>query len=66
MPVIYMKHPIHGAKIATMEMEAVYDERNGWERYDPSDVAVEPVFPVNALTERTRRRREVANVHHSG
>ena len=50
-----------------MELEAEYDERNGWERYTPGqDADVEPVLPVNALTERTRRRREVVNVHHSG
>ena len=35
MPVIFMVHPIHGAKMATMEEEAVYDEQNGWTRYNP-------------------------------
>jgi hypothetical protein len=30
-----MKHPIHGAKVANLEMEAVYDEQNGWVRYNP-------------------------------
>jgi len=35
MPVIYMKHPIHGAKVATLEAEAVYDEQSGWVRYNP-------------------------------
>jgi hypothetical protein len=67
MPIIYMRHPIHGAKVATMEMEAEYDERSGWERYTPDqDDDVEPALAVNALTERPRRRREVVNVHHSG
>jgi hypothetical protein len=67
MPIIYMRHPIHGAKVATLEMEAEYDERSGWERYTPDqDDDVEPALAVNALTERTRRRREVVNVHHSG
>ena len=33
---IYLKHPIHGVKITNMELEAVFDERNGWTRYDPS------------------------------
>jgi hypothetical protein len=32
---IYLKHPIHGSKVATMEMEAVFDESNGWLRYNP-------------------------------
>jgi len=67
MPIIYMRHPIHGAKVATLEMEAEYDERSGWERYTPDqDDDVEPALAVNALTERPRRRREVVHVHHSG
>jgi hypothetical protein len=67
MPIIYMRHPIHGAKVATMELEAEYDERNGWARYTPGqDDDVEPALAVNALTERPRRRREVVHVHHSG
>lgn len=33
MPVIYLKHPIHGNKIAICDEEAVADEENGWERY---------------------------------
>jgi len=67
MPVIYLTHPVHGAKVATMEQEAEYDERNGWARYTPGqDDDVEPALAVNALTERPRRRREVVHVHHSG
>ena len=69
MPNIYLKHPIHGAKIATMEMEAEYDEQNGWVRYnlDETEPEVEiPVFlqsqeePVNEL-EPTRRGRPRKN-----
>lgn len=65
MPIIYLKHPIHGAKVATMELEAEADERNGWERYTLDQVH-DDAPEVNALTTRTRRRREVADVHHSG
>jgi len=32
---IYLKHPVHGTKIATMSLEAEYDETNGWVRYNP-------------------------------
>lgn len=53
MPVIYMQHPVHGAKVATLELEAQYDEQNGWERYTPGEPEPEP---VNEL--RPRRRRE--------
>lgn len=35
MPTIYLKHPQHGTKVAIVEQEAVYDEANGWVRYDP-------------------------------
>ena len=34
---IYLFHPKHGTKVATMEMEAQYDEMNGWMRYDPNE-----------------------------
>lgn len=59
MPVIYMKHAIHGAKVANMEEEAVADEKNGWVRYTldtPSEV--EEAAPVNVLE--VKRRRKVA------
>jgi len=50
---IYLKHPVHGRKIATMEQEAEADEKNGWSRYNPdmpapvSEPELEP--EVNAL-----------------
>ena len=66
MPNIYMKHPIHGAKIATMEMEAEYDEQNGWMRYNPDEPEQEDEIPsflqesVNEL-EPARRGRPRKN-----
>ncbi len=72
MPNIYLKHPIHGAKVATMELEAEYDEQNGWVRYNPNElqpVAEIPSFlqateePVNELAApkkgRPRKIKEV-------
>ena len=50
---IYLMHPVHGRKVATMELEAVYDETNGWSRYNPdtpapaSDTEIE--VAMNAL-----------------
>jgi hypothetical protein len=35
---IYLHHAKHGVKIATMELEAQYDETNGWVRFDPDDM----------------------------
>ena len=62
MPVIYMTHPIHGAKVATMDAEAEYDEQNGWTRYNPDtpSVVVEEAAPVNALEVKRRARRAPA------
>lgn len=36
MPVIYLRHPKHGAKVAISEMEAENDIANGWEEFDPN------------------------------
>jgi hypothetical protein len=55
MAVIYMTHPIHGAKVATMDLEAEYDEQNGWTRYtlDTPD-AVEEAAPQEVKRRRGR------------
>ena len=64
MPIIYMNHPIHGAKVATMEAEAEHDETHGWKRYE-LDTQPEPVAeveeeviaaPVNTLEVKRRRK----------
>ena len=62
MPIIYLRHEIHGTKIATMDLEAEQDEQNGWERYTPGQDT--PPVAVNDLIVR-RRLRESADVHHS-
>jgi hypothetical protein len=62
MATIYMQHPDHGCKVAVMEQEAVYDELNGWVRYNPetpssdSDDSVSAA-PVNSLEVKRRRRQ---------
>jgi hypothetical protein len=53
MPIIYMSHPVHGAKIASMELEAVADEQNGWTRY-PLDT---PIDVEEAAPQEVKRRR---------
>ena len=61
MPVIYMSHEVHGRKVATMELEAVYDESNGWSRYNPdmptpaSELGDE--LPTNALNVKRKYTR---------
>lgn len=48
--IIYMRHQTHGNKIAMCELEAVADEKNGWERYEvgvlltPKEPAEETVY----------------------
>lgn len=61
MAVIYMKHPIHGAKVATLEAEAIYDESHGWVRYDPEtpEADADDVI-VNEMAEPKRRGRRRA------
>ena len=67
MPIIYLRHERHGEKIAIAEMEAEYDEQNGWERYTPGkpdEPADEPVIAVNHMLGR-RRRKEPEHVNDS-
>jgi len=57
---ITLIHSVHGAKIATMELEAVEDEKNGWTRYNP-DTPVQ-VAPVNTLEIKRRRSKPVEEI----
>ena len=60
MAVIYLRHPVHGAKVACLEAEAVYDEKNGWVRFD---VDAEPVTVNEMKRPRGRPPRvEVAEI----
>jgi hypothetical protein len=34
--VIYLKHAVHGTKIAISEAEAQADIKNGWHEYEPN------------------------------
>jgi hypothetical protein len=60
MPVIYLTHPIHGAKVATIDLEAEADEKNGWTRYNPETPSdAEEAAPVNALGTKRKYTRKV-------
>ena len=54
MAVIYLTHPVHGAKVAIAEEEAIFDESYGWMRYDPAAAAEQE--PVNEMAPRPRGR----------
>jgi hypothetical protein len=55
---IYLKHPNHGTKIAMMEMEAEFDEQNGWVRYTDDTPSEEELVaaPINTLEVKRRRK----------
>jgi len=57
MPVIYLSHPLHGTKVATIEMEAEFDEKNGWVRYTEDTPSEEVIAaPINTLDVKRRRK----------
>ena len=69
MPVIYLRHPIHGTKVATMDAEANADVANGWKVYNPEEQvsnqlaekikaveAVEAVEPTPSVEVKRRRK----------
>ena len=60
MTAIYLMHPKHGVKVATMEAEAQYDEMHGWRRFELEDIQ-DDVLPetdteANVMAETPRRR----------
>lgn len=57
MAVIYLMHPKHGVKIASMEMEAQYDESHGWVRFDPDEQLPDAPEEANVMVEPRRRGR---------
>jgi hypothetical protein len=58
---ITLVHPIHGAKVATMELEMEMDEKNGWTRYNP-DTPVQAAPVVNTLEIKRRRSKPVEEI----
>jgi hypothetical protein len=54
---IYLQHPIHGRKIASMEAEAEFDEQNGWVRYNPNTPS-EPEEAANTLVVKRKYTRK--------
>jgi hypothetical protein len=55
---IYLQHPIHGNKVATMELEAQFDEQHGWSRYNLDDTPVQTEI-VNELVVKRGRPRKI-------
>lgn len=63
--VIYLKHPVHGTKVAVSDVEANLDMQNGWQQFYPGEAAPEPVpapavevdLPAESVNNLKRRRR---------
>jgi hypothetical protein len=54
MAAIYLRHAIHGEKVACGEAEAAYDEKSGWTRFtvpDPRAAAPDPVVVSDPVVE---------------
>jgi hypothetical protein len=58
MAVIYLCHPVHGSKVACVESEAVYDEDNGWSRYNPDEPIEVSELETNALNIKRKYTRK--------
>ena len=66
MTTIYLMHPKHGVKVATMEAEAQQDEMHGWRRFELEDLVedlpeTDATLPdaeveANVMAETPRRR----------
>jgi hypothetical protein len=55
---IYLEHPIHGRKIASIEAEAEHDEKHGWLRYNP-DTPSDSEEAANTLVAKRKYTRKV-------
>jgi hypothetical protein len=51
MAVIYLRHPLHGAKVATSDMEAENDFHNGWEEFDPSEPVIDEPLQAEVVAD---------------
>ena len=55
--VIYLKHPVHGTKVATSEFEAEHDLKLGWLPYNPNTpVEAAPVKKPDGRLKANRRK----------
>jgi hypothetical protein len=66
MAAIYLTHPVHGAKVATIDLEADLDVQNGWSRYNLEEQyapqiepKIEPQIEVTLAPRRGRPKKDV-------
>ena len=51
----YLRHPVHGTKIASHDMEVEHDKELGWVEYDP-EAFIQPEVSANTLEVKRRGR----------
>lgn len=56
---IYLKHPIHGTKVAISDIEAEYDIENGWTIYNLDEPSIVEEA-TNTLVVKRKYTRKVA------
>ena len=59
---VYLRHPVHGLKIAISTVEAAMDHEHGWEEYDPLEPAArqDELAASPEPNQLKRRRKAVA------
>ena len=57
MAAIYLRHPIHGTKVAISDLEAENDIHNGWAYFDPAVPSAEVQEAEPETTNNLPRRR---------
>lgn len=55
--VIYLRHPVHGTKVAISDVEAAQDVRNGWVIFTLNSPVVEVASEPEPVNNLPRRRR---------
>ena len=58
MAVFYLRHPVHGVKVATSNLEVAHDEEHGWELFDPTEVTPR-IASDNVMSRRRGRSKQV-------
>lgn len=62
--VIYLRHPVHGTKVAISNQEAEYDKGFGWEEFNPEEKIEQPIATpddndeIKVIEPKIRRRRK--------
>jgi hypothetical protein len=60
---IYLTHPVHGTKIASLDAEVEHDEKFGWTRYNPDQSPEsEDEVAVNTLSLKRKYIRKVEQI----